>query len=116
MLDEQALRAALDGVVARHEMLHARFDERDGEPWLVVDDSLRAGWETASFASADDPALADWLRDGANRPFDLARGPLLRARLARTGDAAHVFSLALHHIAADGWSLNVLIDLFDRRV
>ncbi|MFM0502670.1 amino acid adenylation domain-containing protein [Paraburkholderia caffeinilytica] len=110
VLDEQALRAALDGVVARHEMLHARFDERDGEPWLVVDDNLRAGWETASFASADEAALTDWLRDGANRPFDLARGPLLRARLARTGDAAHVFSLALHHIAADGWSLNVLID------
>jgi amino acid adenylation domain-containing protein len=35
---------------------------------------------------------------------------MLRAQLARLGDGSHVFGLALHHIAADGWSMNVLID------
>ncbi|ACR31379.1 non-ribosomal peptide synthetase [Burkholderia glumae] len=109
-LDAARLRAALDAVVARHQMLHSRFDERDGAPWLVVDDSLRAGWDAAGFASADDAACLAWLREGGAQPFDLLRGPLLRARLAQVGPQAHLFQLTLHHIATDGWSMSLLID------
>ncbi|MEX3526046.1 MAG: amino acid adenylation domain-containing protein [Burkholderia sp.] len=109
-LDPRLLQAALDAVVARHEMLHARFDERQGAPWLVVDDTLRARWEEASFASPDAPACGAWLREGGAMPFDLQPGPLLRARLARVGGDSHVFQLTLHHIATDGWSMNLLVD------
>ena len=45
----------------------------------------------------------------ALRPFDLARGPLLRARLLRLCEEEHVLLLTLHHIVADGWSLGVLV-------
>src|SRR3990172_596157 len=45
----------------------------------------------------------------ARRPFDLARGPLLRATLLRLADENHVALLTLHHIVADGWSLGVLV-------
>ncbi|HEV7518894.1 MAG TPA: amino acid adenylation domain-containing protein, partial [Thermoanaerobaculia bacterium] len=45
----------------------------------------------------------------ARRPFDLARGPLLRAALLRTGADEHVLLLNLHHIAADAWSLGILL-------
>jgi amino acid adenylation domain-containing protein len=41
------------------------------------------------------------------RPFDLARGPLIRALLLRLSDAEHTLLLTIHHIAADGWSLSV---------
>ncbi|WP_144109533.1 non-ribosomal peptide synthetase [Paraburkholderia sp. BCC1886] len=109
-LDARALRAALDDIVARHQMLHTRFEERDGQPWLVVDPSVRASWREAAFRDAGDAGLATWLRDGAAQAFDLARGPLLRAQLAGLDDGSHVFALAIHHIAADGWSLNILID------
>ncbi|MGN4024326.1 amino acid adenylation domain-containing protein, partial [Burkholderia gladioli] len=109
-LDARLLRAALDAVVARHEMLHARFDERQGAPWLVIDDTLRAGWEEAGFASPEAPACTAWLREGGAMPFDLRHGPLLRARLARVGGDSHVFQLTLHHIATDGWSMNLLVD------
>jgi len=109
-LEPRALHAALDDLVARHQMLHTRFDERDGQPWLVVDPTLRCTWSETSFASAADPALVAWLRDGAAQAFDLARGPLLRAQLARLADGSHVFALVIHHIAADGWSLNILIE------
>ena len=43
------------------------------------------------------------------RPFDLARGPLLRALLLRLAAAEHVLLLTIHHIARDGWSLGVLV-------
>jgi amino acid adenylation domain-containing protein/non-ribosomal peptide synthase protein (TIGR01720 family) len=45
----------------------------------------------------------------AQRPFDLAHGPLLRAQLLRAGDEDHVLLLTLHHIVADGWSMGVLV-------
>ena len=112
-LDASALRLALASVVRRHEMLHSRFEERDGAPWMIVDEHLDCEWSEAAFPDISDtahPSLAAWLRDGAARPFDLARGPVLRAQLARLGDGSHVFGLVVHHIAADGWSMNLLID------
>jgi condensation domain-containing protein len=45
----------------------------------------------------------------AQRPFNLARGPLLRAALLRLGEREHVLALMMHHIVADGWSTTVLI-------
>ncbi|HEY0170670.1 MAG TPA: condensation domain-containing protein, partial [Pyrinomonadaceae bacterium] len=44
----------------------------------------------------------------ARRPFDLARGPLLRAALLRLGPQDHVLTFAMHHIVSDGWSLGIL--------
>ena len=42
------------------------------------------------------------------RPFDLERGPVLRARLWRLGAADHVLCVVVHHVVADGWSMGVL--------
>src|SRR5262249_16768648 len=44
----------------------------------------------------------------ARRPFELARGPLLRVRLLRLGPDDHVAPVVLHHIFSDGWSVGVL--------
>src|SRR5262249_8712085 len=45
----------------------------------------------------------------ARKPFDLACGPLLRANLLRLGDEEHLLLVTVHHIAADGWSMRVLV-------
>src|SRR6185295_7868097 len=45
----------------------------------------------------------------ALRPFDLSRGPLLRARLLRLAPEGHALLLTLHHIVSDGWSTEVLL-------
>ena len=60
------------------------------------------------------PALREPVAEGlvtaeARRPFDLARGPLLRAGLWRLDETEHLLLLALHHIVSDGWSLGVLV-------
>src|SRR5262249_22485353 len=41
-------------------------------------------------------------------PFDLDRGPLLRAALVRVAPAERVLLMAFHHIVCDGWSLEIL--------
>jgi NRPS condensation-like uncharacterized protein len=47
--------------------------------------------------------------DEAQLPFDLAQGPLIRARLLRLQPSEHVVLLTVHHIASDGWSMGVLV-------
>src|SRR6185437_12666483 len=43
----------------------------------------------------------------ARRPFDLARGPLVRARVLRLADDEHAVILTMHHIVTDGWSMGI---------
>ncbi|MYW18130.1 hypothetical protein GT039_21715, partial [Streptomyces sp. SID2955] len=105
-LDIAALRTALDGLVARHEALRTTFAEHDGRARQIVHPPRRVDLPVEDLAG---PAALDALLDReAATPFDLAAGPLLRARLARLGPDEHVLVLAVHHIVTDGWSGGVL--------
>ncbi|MGV9938713.1 amino acid adenylation domain-containing protein [Streptomyces sp. NPDC003401] len=96
-LDREALRAALNDVVARHEALRTVFPEADGEPWQRV-------LETADVPLEAVGDLAEFVARG----FDLARGLPLRAGLSTVRDEEHLLTVVIHHIAADGWSNAVL--------
>ncbi|MBO3750156.1 amino acid adenylation domain-containing protein [Streptosporangiaceae bacterium NEAU-GS5] len=106
-LDTEALRRALDGVTDRHETLRMSFPAGpDGSPEVRVADAVRIPLEVVD-APADE--VRELLRTRAAEPFDLARGPLLRALLAVLGEDDHLLVLAGHHIAGDGWSSDVLL-------
>ena len=49
------------------------------------------------------------MAEDAQRPFNLARGPLLRAKLLRLGEEEHVAIMTMHHIVSDEWSMGILI-------
>jgi amino acid adenylation domain-containing protein len=111
-LDRARLEAAVDAVVRRHEILRTTFHEADGQPVQIV-----APFEPRLLPVVDLGLLPEvfredesWrqLRREALLPFDLAAGPLLRARLFHLGQGEHVLLLATHHIVSDGWSLDVL--------
>ncbi|MBV9774522.1 MAG: amino acid adenylation domain-containing protein, partial [Gemmatimonadetes bacterium] len=112
VLDGGVLRRALSEVVRRHEALRTRFAERGDEPVQVV---LPAG--PVYFPVVDLSALPEERREAetrrlareeALRPFDLERGPLLRATLLRLADTDHAALFTMHHIVSDGWSIGVL--------
>ncbi|WP_416769356.1 amino acid adenylation domain-containing protein [Pseudomonas sp. RHF3.3-3] len=110
-LQAQALQQALATLVARHETLRSRFVECDETPQVLI-----APVEAGLLLQVEDlrqhpqaaTALEDLLSDEARAPFDLARGPLIRGRLVIIGEEHHVLLLTLHHIIADGWSMDVL--------
>ena len=105
-LDRDRLSAAFDALVARHEVLRTRFTVVDG----VVRAQVDPGWPGIAWHEADGAEEAARAAQAAARePFDLAAGPVLRVAVWRLGPADHVVLLALHHIAADGWSLGVLV-------
>ncbi|MDQ7803082.1 non-ribosomal peptide synthase/polyketide synthase [Amycolatopsis sp. A133] len=105
-LDRDALRAALDGLAARHESLRTTFRTVDGEGVQVVADEGTIPLREADAGDDPDAQLAAEL----DRPFDLATGPLTRALLLRRGPEEHLLLLCQHHIITDGWSVGVLVD------
>ncbi len=125
-LSPGALRASLDELARRHETLRTTFAERDGVPVQVIHPAapvalpvVDLGGLPAGAREREAQRLAD---ADALRPFDLARGPLLRVTVLRLAESDHVVGFTLHHIAGDGWSIDVLVrelstlyDAFERR-
>ncbi|CAM3876838.1 Tyrocidine synthase 3 [Pseudomonas reidholzensis] len=105
-LDADALECALLRIVERHETLRSRFVPRDDSAEVIIAATAGGEWFQREASSLE--ALATRLPEEARAPFDLAHGPLLRARLLRLGAEHHVLALTVHHIVADGWSLGVL--------
>ncbi|HST60441.1 MAG TPA: amino acid adenylation domain-containing protein, partial [Longimicrobium sp.] len=105
-LDVEALRAALEAVVARHEVLRTRYVEVDGVPLQDVMPPPRFLLPVEDVAEA---AVQERMRDEARAPFDLDTQIPIRARLLRLVPERHVLLLTAHHIASDAWSWGVLL-------
>ena len=112
-LDVSALQAALTALVSRHEVLRTCVMDEGGTPLAYVNppadmrlpvDDLRALED-----STRDEALRRQLAEEAAREYDLVHGHVLRARLWRHGESEWIAFLGLHHLVADGWSLDILI-------
>jgi amino acid adenylation domain-containing protein len=107
-LDTAALERALDGIVARHEVLRTTFESRGGRAVQRIAPAQRIALPIIDAASPGD-ALAI-AAGAARRPFDLARGPLFGATLLRLGAREHWLVLAMHHIVSDLWSVGVFME------
>jgi len=113
-LDLNALELALGEIVRRHESLRTTFRTVNGKaaqviaeakPVKLVVTDLSGMNETEREAEAKRLSVAE-----ARQPFNLARGPLLRASLLRLGEENHVVLFTMHHIISDGWSMGVLVN------
>ncbi|GAB3979296.1 hypothetical protein GCM10027615_55410 [Plantactinospora veratri] len=112
-LDGDALAEAVSGVARRHEILRTVYPSRDGRAEQVVLAPAPVPLPVRDLtglpaAERYDAALAEAVTE-ARVPFDLRNGPLLRAALLRIDAEDHLFVLTMHHIAADGWSMGVLV-------
>ncbi|WP_233601565.1 non-ribosomal peptide synthetase [Corallococcus sp. AB038B] len=111
-LDAAALEQALREVVQRHEALRTTFEEEAGQPvqriHASVDVPLNIMDLTGSGPEREDVARQRVLEELA-KPFDLMRGPLLRALMVRMDARDHVLVVTMHHAVSDGWSVGVLL-------
>jgi acyl carrier protein len=113
-LDADALAWTLTEITRRHEVLRTVFRvSAQGDPVQVVLAPAPFPLARADLSSA--PAE---LREGearrlagveALRPFDLARGPLLRCTLLRLAADDWVVLFTMHHVVSDGWSMGLLV-------
>lgn len=111
-LEPAEVEAALAALVARHPVLGATFPVRDGAPVQIEGTAAPAlGFTDLSErpAAEREPEVERIFREDALVPFDLETGPVLRARLLRTGPTEHVLALHVHHVVFDGWSVSLVV-------
>jgi len=110
-LDADALCAALQALVDRHDALRTTFGP--GGDVQLVHPSLAVEVAREDFRAAGPAArearVAEWVRQAVQRPFDLAVGPLVRVSLAAVRDDEHVLVITFHHAILDGWSAGVVM-------
>ncbi|MFI3157993.1 MAG: amino acid adenylation domain-containing protein [Methylococcaceae bacterium] len=109
--NEQALERAINEVIRRHDSLRTHFAEHKGVPFQIIEPSLSIALLTRDLSNTPEALreaeMTRHLQAQAAPPFDLIKGPLLRAELIRLGQEHHVLLLTFHHIISDGWSMDV---------
>ncbi len=116
-LDVAAFENSLNAILRRHSVLRSRFTIRAGLPVQIIDPDLRLALPVTDLSGLSPDEQESAFRAEASLdlglPFDLERGPLLRARLLRLDPGRpcqrHILLLTIHHIVFDGWSTRVLI-------
>ncbi|MCG3161078.1 MAG: Linear gramicidin synthase subunit D [Acidobacteria bacterium] len=112
-LDSAALERTLNEIVRRHEILRTTFASIDGKPVQVITPDLRLALPVVDLGNLEEAEREIEARRlaavEAAQPFDLSRGPLLRATLLRLEPERHVVLFTMSHIVSDGWSIGVLV-------
>src|SRR5690606_14899395 len=97
-------------VITRHHVLRVVIDRSEGA--LVP--RLAAHWAAPVTARAlvddSDESVMEAATAAARHRFDLGRAPLVHVTVLSATPTSHVIVVAMHHIAADGWSVGLFID------
>jgi amino acid adenylation domain-containing protein len=103
-----ALNTALGDVIGRHESLRTVFAVADGQPYQHIIRAEEAD-VPLSVTTADRAELTARIEAAARHVFDVATELPIRAWLFTVDPEEHVLVLLCHHIASDGWSMQVLM-------
>ncbi|WP_455659584.1 amino acid adenylation domain-containing protein [Pseudomonas sichuanensis] len=113
-LDRVALQRSLDALLERHESLRSAVQDNPQQPRQVLVPEARVLLEQHPAQPAPGVGEAALIQafvvEQSQRLFDLGRVPLLRVSLLQLAEQDQVLVLTLHHIVADGWSMQVLVD------
>ena len=116
-LDVSAVKTSFNKLVARHESLRTIFKAKnDGLAQQIIQSQLTLDipFIDLSQHSADEQYYGAKMQahQWCKTPFDLTTGPLLRIGLIKLAADKHIMVLVIHHIIADGWSIQVLLKEF----
>ena len=116
-LDVPALIRSFGQLADRHLQLKVRFGVKpDGSVCQYVDEACIPTVEQADVhdlkAEAQTARVQQLVQQWQQTPFDLEAGHLLRVGLIRLAAEEHVLVVVVHHIIADDWSLQLLVQEF----
>ena len=109
-LNVKALEQAFQAIVQRHEPLRTQFKLKDNKPLQAIAPNVTFTLPVVDLQTLSNPEqqVKHLLVEAVSEPFDLANGNVLRVKLWQVATDEYVMLLAIHHIAADGWSVGVL--------
>ncbi|TCP59138.1 amino acid adenylation domain-containing protein [Tumebacillus sp. BK434] len=112
-LNREALIQSTNEIVQRHEILRAQFYVRDGRPVQTFRKGADVQFDVINLVGVDQAereARAELLiHEEVQRPFDLSKDLLIRAKLVQIASEEHIVIVTMHHIVADGWSIGRFI-------
>lgn len=111
-VDASVLEGAVNDLIARHETLRTTFATVADEPVQVIAPILKIKMPVHDLRNLAEPTkkieMQRLMTQQIQTPFDLKHGPVLRAELIRLRDNDNLFLFTIHHIAADGWSMDII--------
>ncbi|WP_445252994.1 amino acid adenylation domain-containing protein [Nodularia sp. NIES-3585] len=107
----KALEQAFQSMVQRHEVLRTRFEIKNNLPVQVIVPNFTIMLPVVDIQHVPDPwkQVKELAIKEAAKPFDLAHGSVLRVMLWQVSPQEYLLLVAIHHIAADGWSMGIFI-------
>ena len=108
-LDLEAWHQAWLHIVERHPILRTTYTERDGQQFQVVHPYQEVDIKVTDASSWSEDYLKKQILAEADRPYNLETGPVLRVHLFTRSAKEHIQLLAMHHIAGDMWSFDILL-------
>jgi amino acid adenylation domain-containing protein len=112
-LNVKALQQSFNEIIRRHEALRTTFSVVDGLPVQVIAPQLELEIpvvDMRNILKSDQPdKVQQFIYEDNRKPYDLAKGPLIRATILMSSDDEHILVINLHHIISDGWTLQVLM-------
>lgn len=107
------LGLALGELARRHETWRTTFESHDGVPMQRIHPPgpfpLQMHDLEALPAEQREAEALQAATAFAHLPFQLARGPLVRALVLRLAATEHLLVLTQHHSISDGWSIGILL-------
>ncbi|WP_457934200.1 amino acid adenylation domain-containing protein [Pseudoalteromonas sp. SCSIO 43210] len=110
MIQVQALEGALNDLLKANPSLAAQFYEINGQASQVFRQDIAVKLQTIQADNVDKEFINKQLAEEAQRPFNLASSPMLRAQVYLQAADVSTLQLTFHHIAVDGWSIELLFD------
>jgi amino acid adenylation domain-containing protein/FkbH-like protein len=113
-IDVEALHSSIEKLLLGNSILRTAFEVRNGEPVQVIlpEVDVSKSVELIKLCHASDKMekISKIIADQQDKSFELSRPPLFKILLIQTETFEFIIHVAIHHIVADGWSLNLLID------
>ncbi|HET9277040.1 MAG TPA: condensation domain-containing protein, partial [Flavitalea sp.] len=110
-LDKVALQYCFRTIVNRHEVLRTVIREKEGKPsqFIREKNQWKLRLDDGSLLGNNPAALKEYVNNLIKEPFDLSNDDMLRACVISLGDDENLLIVTMHHIAADGWSLSIIV-------
>jgi len=112
-LNQAALAQSLNEILRRHEVLRTHIKTVDEQPEPVISSVTTLPLPVLDLSelptAQQETKVQELIRAEAQQPFDLKTDLMLRVKLLRLGEQEHIALFTMHHIASDGWSIDVLV-------
>ena len=111
-LDQSAALRSLNQLVNRHPILRTIYESQSGVPYQRILPSVDVTLEFTCVTDLDWEDVKQEVIATSQKSFDLSQAPLFRAQLFERNPTNYLLLLSTHHIAADGWSMHLLVEDF----